>query len=70
MVIWGYTSRVRSRDLAYSHQSNDPSDGKFTYTLHEAGDHSICLSTNYTSLFSSTHIPRYRCREYVTRYRT
>ncbi|KAF9065336.1 emp24/gp25L/p24 family/GOLD-domain-containing protein [Rhodocollybia butyracea] len=36
-----------------------PSDGKFTFTSHEAGDHSICLSTNYTSWFSSTHIRLY-----------
>jgi len=33
-----------------------PLDGKFTFTSHEAGDHSICLSTNYTSWFSHTHI--------------
>jgi len=33
-----------------------PLDGKFTFTSHEAGDHTICLSTNYTSWFSHTHI--------------
>ena len=33
-----------------------PLVGKFTFTSHEAGDHSICLSTNYTSWFSHTHI--------------
>ncbi|KAF8159722.1 emp24/gp25L/p24 family/GOLD-domain-containing protein [Crassisporium funariophilum] len=33
-----------------------PLDGKFTFTSHEAGDHSICISTNYTSWFSHTHI--------------
>ncbi|KDR65741.1 hypothetical protein GALMADRAFT_260151 [Galerina marginata CBS 339.88] len=36
-----------------------PLDGKFTFTSHEAGDHSICLSTNYTSWFSHTHIRLY-----------
>ncbi|KAM6496914.1 membrane protein [Amanita muscaria] len=36
-----------------------PFDGRFTFTSHEAGDHSICLSTNYTSWFSHTHIRLY-----------
>jgi len=36
-----------------------PSDGRFTFTSHEAGDHSICLSTNYSSWFSNTHIRLY-----------
>ncbi|KAJ3745598.1 membrane protein [Lentinula detonsa] len=40
-------------------KSKGPSDGKFTFTSHDAGDHSICLSTNYTSWFSSTHIRLY-----------
>jgi len=26
-----------------------PSDGRFTFTSHDAGDHSICVSTNYSS---------------------
>ncbi|RXW14672.1 hypothetical protein EST38_g11175 [Candolleomyces aberdarensis] len=33
-----------------------PLDGRFTFTSHEAGDHSICLSTNHSSWFSHTHI--------------
>ncbi|CAE6466511.1 unnamed protein product [Rhizoctonia solani] len=34
--------------------------GRFTFTSHDSGDHSICLSTNYTSgWFSSTHIRMY-----------
>lgn len=37
-------------------RTRGPSDGRFTFTSHEAGDHSICLSTNYTSWFSNTHI--------------
>jgi uncharacterized membrane protein YccC len=37
-------------------KTTGPSDGLFTFTSHEAGDHSICLSTNYTSWFSHTHI--------------
>ncbi|ESK96436.1 membrane protein [Moniliophthora roreri MCA 2997] len=40
-------------------KTKGPSEGKFTFTSHEAGDHSICLSTNYTSWFSSTHIRLY-----------
>ncbi|KAG6883031.1 hypothetical protein C0993_008231, partial [Termitomyces sp. T159_Od127] len=34
-------------------------EGKFTFTSHDAGDHSICLATNYTSWFSHTHIRLY-----------
>ncbi|KAF8892103.1 emp24/gp25L/p24 family/GOLD-domain-containing protein [Infundibulicybe gibba] len=37
-------------------KTTGPSDGRFTFTSHEAGDHSICLSTNHTSWFSHTHI--------------
>jgi p24 family protein alpha len=37
-------------------RSKGPADGRFTFTSHAAGDHSMCLSTNYTSWFSSTHI--------------
>ncbi|KAK2463716.1 hypothetical protein APHAL10511_004467 [Amanita phalloides] len=37
-------------------KTTGPFEGKFTFTSHEAGDHSICLSTNYTSWFSHTHI--------------
>ncbi|KAL0576445.1 emp24p/erv25p-related protein [Marasmius crinis-equi] len=40
-------------------KTKGPSEGRFTFTSHEAGDHSICLSTNYTSWFSSTHIRMY-----------
>ncbi|TFK71616.1 hypothetical protein BDN72DRAFT_793546 [Pluteus cervinus] len=40
-------------------KTTGPPDGKFTFTSHGAGDHSICLSTNYTSWFSSTHIRLY-----------
>lgn len=40
-------------------KTKGPSDGRFTFTSHEAGDHSICLSTNYTSWFSNTHIRLY-----------
>lgn len=35
------------------------SEGRFTFSSHEAGDHSICLGTNYTSWFSHTHIRLY-----------
>jgi len=40
-------------------KTTGPNDGRFTFTSHEAGDHSICLSTNYTSWFSHTHIRLY-----------
>ncbi|EJF64207.1 hypothetical protein DICSQDRAFT_144887 [Dichomitus squalens LYAD-421 SS1] len=38
-------------------KTRGPSDGKFTFTSHDSGDHSICLSSNYgTTWFSTTHI--------------
>ncbi|TFK32797.1 emp24/gp25L/p24 family/GOLD-domain-containing protein [Crucibulum laeve] len=40
-------------------KTTGPSDGRFTFTSHEPGDHSICISTNYTSWFSHTHIRLY-----------
>ncbi|KDQ26940.1 hypothetical protein PLEOSDRAFT_1089918 [Pleurotus ostreatus PC15] len=40
-------------------RTRGPHDGRFTFTSHIAGDHSICLSTNYTSWFSHTHIRMY-----------
>ncbi|KAF5388753.1 hypothetical protein D9757_004816 [Collybiopsis confluens] len=40
-------------------KTKGPSEGKFTFTSHDAGDHTICLSTNYTSWFSTTHIRLY-----------
>ncbi|OJA10697.1 hypothetical protein AZE42_01038 [Rhizopogon vesiculosus] len=40
-------------------KTRGPPDGRFTFTSHEAGDHSICISTNYTSWWSSTHIKLY-----------
>ncbi|KAH7917485.1 hypothetical protein BV22DRAFT_1100971 [Leucogyrophana mollusca] len=40
-------------------KTKGPFDGRFTFTSHEAGDHSICLSTNYTTWWSSTHIKMY-----------
>ncbi|KDN47073.1 hypothetical protein RSAG8_03850, partial [Rhizoctonia solani AG-8 WAC10335] len=41
-------------------RTRGPSEGRFTFTSHESGDHSICLSTNYTAgWFSSTHIRMY-----------
>lgn len=41
-------------------KSRGPNEGRFTFTSHEAGDHSICLSTNYTAgWFSSAHIRLY-----------
>jgi p24 family protein alpha len=37
-------------------KTNGPLDGKFTFTSHESGDHAICLSTNYATWFSHTHL--------------
>ena len=38
-------------------KTRGPSEGRFTFTSHDSGDHSICLSSNYgTSWFASTHI--------------
>jgi hypothetical protein len=51
-----------SQEVETSHtvvKSKGPSEGRFTFTSHESGDHSICLSTNYSSWFSSTHIRLY-----------
>jgi p24 family protein alpha len=41
-------------------KTRGPSEGQFTFTSHDAGDHTICLSSNYTAgWFSSTHIRLY-----------
>ncbi|KAB5594488.1 Ribosome production factor 1 [Ceratobasidium theobromae] len=41
-------------------RTRGPSEGRFTFTSHESGDHSICLSTNYTAgWFSNSHIRMY-----------
>ena len=42
-------------------RTRGPSEGKFTFTSHEAGDHSICLSTNNTAGWfqSNSHIRLY-----------
>jgi hypothetical protein len=50
------------KELETSHtvvHTRGPSDGRFTFTSHDAGDHSICLSTNYSSWFSNTHLRMY-----------
>jgi len=48
-----------SRILPRSSKNRGPSEGRFTFTSHESGDHSLCLSTNYTAWFSNTHIRLY-----------
>ncbi|OJT09831.1 Transmembrane emp24 domain-containing protein 4 [Trametes pubescens] len=41
-------------------KTRGPSDSRFTFTSHDSGDHSICLSSNYgTSWFATTHIRLY-----------
>ncbi|KAH9935896.1 emp24/gp25L/p24 family/GOLD-domain-containing protein [Epithele typhae] len=38
-------------------KTRGPSDSRFTFTSHDSGDHSICLSSNYgTSWFTNSHI--------------
>jgi len=56
----GFSTPLQEADTAHTVvKTKGPSEGRFTFTSHEAGDHSICLSTNYTSWFSSTHIRIY-----------
>ncbi|KAG2364112.1 emp24/gp25L/p24 family/GOLD-domain-containing protein [Suillus spraguei] len=53
---------VEVEEMDTSHlvtKTRGPPDGRFTFTSHESGDHSICISTNYTSWWSSTHIKLY-----------
>ena len=41
-------------------KTTGPADGRFTFTAHDPGDHSICISTNQTSSwFSKSHIRLY-----------
>ncbi|KAG9223784.1 hypothetical protein CCMSSC00406_0004875 [Pleurotus cornucopiae] len=56
----GIIVQVDETDSAHTVvRTRGPHDGRFTFTSHIAGDHSICLSTNYTSWFSHTHIRMY-----------
>ncbi|KIY48134.1 hypothetical protein FISHEDRAFT_43856 [Fistulina hepatica ATCC 64428] len=40
-------------------KTKGPHEGRFTFTSHDAGDHAVCLSTQYESWFASTHIRLY-----------
>ncbi|KAG6827659.1 hypothetical protein H0H87_004038 [Tephrocybe sp. NHM501043] len=40
-------------------KATGPPMGRFTFTSQDTGEHSICLSANYTSWFSHTHIRLY-----------
>ncbi|KAF9511241.1 hypothetical protein BS47DRAFT_1346956 [Hydnum rufescens UP504] len=55
--------QVDVEEMATDHvvvKTRGPHEGRFTFTSHEAGDHSICLSTNYTAgWFTSRHIKLY-----------
>lgn len=51
------TQESESGDIVV--KTTGPSQGKFTFTSHDAGDHSICLSTNFSSWFSHNHIRLY-----------
>ncbi|KAH9840243.1 emp24/gp25L/p24 family/GOLD-domain-containing protein [Rhodofomes roseus] len=56
---------VEVDELETSHnvvKTRGPPEGRFTFTSHEAGDHSICLSASYPSTGSwlgSTHVRLY-----------
>lgn len=44
--------RNLSQEMESSHSvvnTRGPAEGRFTFTSHEAGDHTICLSSNYSS---------------------
>jgi p24 family protein alpha len=48
-LAWYYAT---SQEVESDHSvvsTRGPPDGRFTFTSHDAGDHSICLSTNYSS---------------------
>jgi len=46
----GILVQVTEMDNGHSvANTRGPPDGRFTFTSHDAGDHSICLSTNYSS---------------------
>ncbi|KAI0272638.1 emp24/gp25L/p24 family/GOLD-domain-containing protein [Gloeopeniophorella convolvens] len=46
----GITVEVTEVETGHSVvNTRGPSDGRFTFTSHDSGDHSICLSTNYSS---------------------
>jgi len=55
--------QVDVEEMATDHvvvKTRGPHEGRFTFTSHEPGDHSICLSTNYTAgWFTSRHIKLY-----------
>jgi len=56
--------QVDVEEMESSHsvvRTRGPSDGRFTFTAHEAGDHSICLGTNYSTGWfeANTHIRLY-----------
>ncbi|KAG8928889.1 emp24p/erv25p- protein [Tulasnella sp. 419] len=55
--------QVNVEEMATGHnvvKSRGPAEGKFTFTSHEAGDHSICLGTNYTAgWFAVRHVRMY-----------
>jgi len=57
----GVQVNVEEMDTAHPVvKTRGPAEGKFTFTSHESGDHSICLGTNYTSgWFSARHIRMY-----------
>ncbi|KAH7890760.1 emp24/gp25L/p24 family/GOLD-domain-containing protein [Phlebopus sp. FC_14] len=56
----GIIVEVEEMETGYSVvKTRGPPESRFTFTSHESGDHSICISTNYTSWWSSTHIKLY-----------
>ncbi|CDZ97773.1 membrane protein [Phaffia rhodozyma] len=51
-------SEITTRDVVVN--TRGQSDGRFTFTSHEAGDHKICLQTNSSSSwFAGSHVKMY-----------
>lgn len=51
------------QEIATGHnvvRTRGPNESRFTFTSHDSGDHSVCLSSNYgATWFSNTHIRLY-----------
>ncbi|KAJ3484889.1 hypothetical protein NLI96_g5330 [Meripilus lineatus] len=54
---------VEVDEIATGHnvvRTRGPNESRFTFTSHDSGDHSVCLSSNYgATWFSNTHIRLY-----------
>ena len=48
-LTWYYATSQEVESGHFVVSTRGPPDGRFTFTSHDAGDHAICLSTNYSS---------------------